>query len=52
MTFFFLLFFAALISAIAMLEVNVTTIMKKASIDRRRTSALLIIGALKGLSIQ
>jgi NSS family neurotransmitter:Na+ symporter len=44
--FFLLLFFAALTSAISMLEVNVTTIMKETKMGRKRTALLLTIGAL------
>ncbi len=44
--FFLLLFFAALTSAISMLEVNAATIMKKTGMDRKRTSILLIIGTV------
>ncbi len=44
--FFLMLFFAALTSAISMLEVNVRTIMKKMGMKRVRTSVLLIIGTL------
>ncbi|MBN1109745.1 MAG: sodium-dependent transporter [Methanomassiliicoccales archaeon] len=44
--FFLLLFFAALTSAISMLEVNVTTIMKETSMTRERTSLFLTAGTL------
>ena len=44
--FFLLLFFAALTSAISMLEVNVTTVMKETRLTRGRTSQLLTAGVL------
>ena len=44
--FFTLLFFAALTSAISMLEVNVTVVMDKLGISRKRTAAYLTLGAI------
>jgi len=44
--FFTLLFFAALTSAISMLEVNVTVVMEKLGISRKRTAAYLTVGTV------
>jgi NSS family neurotransmitter:Na+ symporter len=44
--FFAILFFAALTSAVSMLEVNVTTLMTEFGTDRRKTASILTLGTV------